>query len=109
VRFILGRRRIVALAEKKRGRDQRWKWYREVSADGEVWGRRGLLDDGGEVAGEPVERLGLVVAEAHDEGLEQVERPGGEPLARARRWHHHEAVVLEAVLMLRLHPHGCGG
>lgn len=89
-----------------RRRREEWKdtkLYREVSADGEVRGRRGLLDDGGEVTGEPVERLGLVVAEAHDEGLEQVQRPGGEPLARARRWHHHEGVLL-----LRLRPHGCG-
>lgn len=81
-----------------------------MSADGKVWGRRGLLDDGGEVAGEPVERLGLVVAEAHGEGLKQVERPGSEPLTRARRWHHHDAVVSVAVhvRLPRLRPHGCG-
>ena len=51
-----------------------------------------------------MERLGLVVAESHGDGLEQVERPGGQALARARLRHHDEPVGL-----LRLpRPHGCG-
>jgi hypothetical protein len=69
-----------------------------VSADGEVGRRRGLVSDRGEVAGEPVERLGLVVAEADDDGLEQVESPGGDTLARLRRRQHH--------LLIRLRSHG---
>jgi len=81
-----------------------------VSADGEVGGRWSLVDDGGEVAGEPVERLGLVVGEAYDEGLEQVERPGGQALARARRRHHHGAGAgAVQLLRLRLCPHGRRG
>lgn len=76
----------------------RYCTYGEVSADGEVRRRRGLVSDGGEVAGEPVERLGLAVAEANGDGLEQVESPGSDTLARLRRRHHH-------LLVRCLRPH----
>lgn len=78
-------------------KDSREGADREVAADGEAGGGRGLVADGGEVAGEPVERLGLVVAEADGEALEQVDRPGRHALARLRRRHHHRP-LLQGVL-----------
>jgi hypothetical protein len=82
--------------------------YGEVAADGEGRGRRGLVVDGGEVAGEPVERLGGVVAEADGGALQQIERPGGEAPARARLRQQQHLIAIAASHTPILWPMGMG-